>query len=292
MPRTQSARDGATKVAQQLDLQMSPQQTQQTTQQTATHLFPGKDSRLGERLAWAIEQRRMTQRELTTRSGVQQQTISYLINSEVKRSRYASELGRALEVSMLWLTTGEGAPFNQIDRVSSIGGVQSATVYNTPLIKWSEIGRAIPEQHQNTLTERRYDFAVEVEGSSMCPDFKMGDRIFVDTAVVPEKNDYVLALVANECALRRYNKRIDMGKVIIEQVRFAPSSFTPDITGTEDDIKIVGVVMEKHTTLKKLSGAVEKGGSPIDLSRPNASTLAAIKAAKANRVTGACLDDL
>lgn len=41
-----------------------------------------------------------------------------------------------------------------------------------------------------------------------------------------------------------------------------------------------------------LRGVVEKGGLPIDMPRPNATTLAAIKASKANRVTEVSLDDL
>ena len=41
-----------------------------------------------------------------------------------------------------------------------------------------------------------------------------------------------------------------------------------------------------------LRGVVEKGGLPIDMPRPNPTTLAAIKAAKAGNVTEVSLDDL
>lgn len=40
-----------------------------------------------------------------------------------------------------------------------------------------------------------------------------------------------------------------------------------------------------------LRSVVEKGGLPIDMPRPNAATLAAIKAAKAGKVTGVSVDD-
>lgn len=41
-----------------------------------------------------------------------------------------------------------------------------------------------------------------------------------------------------------------------------------------------------------LLSVVERGGLPMDLPRPNPTTLAAIKAAKANKVSGVSLDDL
>ena len=41
-----------------------------------------------------------------------------------------------------------------------------------------------------------------------------------------------------------------------------------------------------------LRGVVEKGGLPMDLPRPNPTTLAAIRAAKSGKVTGVSLDDL
>ncbi len=41
-----------------------------------------------------------------------------------------------------------------------------------------------------------------------------------------------------------------------------------------------------------LRSVVEKGGMPIDLPRPNATTLAAIKAAKEGKVHKVSLDDL
>ena len=41
-----------------------------------------------------------------------------------------------------------------------------------------------------------------------------------------------------------------------------------------------------------LRSVVEKGGLPMDLPRPNAATLAAIKAAKEGRVRDVSLDDL
>jgi antitoxin component of RelBE/YafQ-DinJ toxin-antitoxin module len=41
-----------------------------------------------------------------------------------------------------------------------------------------------------------------------------------------------------------------------------------------------------------LMGVVQQGGLPMDLPRPNADTLAAIKAAKQGRVTEVALDDL
>ncbi len=40
-----------------------------------------------------------------------------------------------------------------------------------------------------------------------------------------------------------------------------------------------------------LRSVVEKGGLPMEMPRPNATTLAAIKAAKAGKVTDASLDD-
>jgi len=41
-----------------------------------------------------------------------------------------------------------------------------------------------------------------------------------------------------------------------------------------------------------LRSVVEKDGMPIDIPRPNATTLAAIKAAKAGKLTDVAIDDL
>jgi DNA-damage-inducible protein J len=56
-------------------------------------------------------------------------------------------------------------------------------------------------------------------------------------------------------------------------------------------LKAAGLDVSTAIRLFLLS-VVEKGGLPMELPRPNPTTLAAIKAAKAGKVTNVSLDDL
>lgn len=73
---------------------------------------------LRERLIWARAQKserdgaEFTQEELARRAGVSQGSIGHIESGRTKTSRKVTELAGALEVNVLWLSTGKGDPFS------------------------------------------------------------------------------------------------------------------------------------------------------------------------------------
>jgi phage repressor protein C with HTH and peptisase S24 domain/DNA-binding XRE family transcriptional regulator len=63
---------------------------------------------IGARVAWARQQRKLTQQQLADRAGVAQSTIGSVESGQRQKPRELNSIARALEASVLWMETGEG----------------------------------------------------------------------------------------------------------------------------------------------------------------------------------------
>ena len=85
--------------------------TETSTKKEPGSIYPGADSRFGERLRWARQAARLTQAELAKKSSeCQQSNVSKLERTDAAGSMWTVHFARTLGVDPWWLATGQGAP--------------------------------------------------------------------------------------------------------------------------------------------------------------------------------------
>lgn len=99
----------------------------------------------------------------------------------------------------------------------------------------------------------RWAFALEVEGESMMPIFKPGDRLIVDPDLAPQPGDYVIARNGSDQAtFKKYRPRgIDSnGEMIFELVPL--NDDYPIMRSDIEHLIVIGVVTEHRKKLRRV----------------------------------------
>lgn len=139
---------------------------------------------LASRLRLARTEKQLTQVQLAAISGVRQSDISKIERGETLRTTSGVELAEALEVSPVWLITGEGdmrPPVTTIPNLGDVDAMRSNVLLvgshkRVPRLAWHEVQPFI--QGMFTPTEDRFEivansdatprfFLVEVDGDAM-----------------------------------------------------------------------------------------------------------------------------
>jgi SOS-response transcriptional repressor LexA len=95
-------------------------------------------------------------------------------------------------------------------------------------------------------------FALDVEGLSMTPDFRPGDRIIVDPEIAPNPGDFVIARNGSEQAtFKKYRPRgIDStGNMVFELVPL--NDDYPTLRSDTEQLTVIGVVTEHRKKLRR-----------------------------------------
>lgn len=95
-------------------------------------------------------------------------------------------------------------------------------------------------------------FALEIKGDSMLPDFRPGDRVIIDPAVVPQPGDFVVAKNGeDEATFKKYRPRgvNEHGDVVFELVPL--NEDYPSMRSDVAPIRIVGTMVEHRRYRKK-----------------------------------------
>lgn len=95
-------------------------------------------------------------------------------------------------------------------------------------------------------------FALDVEGLSMMPEFRPGDRIIVDPEVSPNPGDFVIARNGTEQAtFKKYRPRgIDSaGNMVFELVPL--NDDYPTLRSDTEQLTVIGVVTEHRKKLRR-----------------------------------------
>lgn len=98
----------------------------------------------------------------------------------------------------------------------------------------------------------RWAFALDVEGESMMPVFKPGDRLIVDPDLAPQPGDYVIARNGSDQAtFKKYRPRgIDAnGEMIFELVPL--NEDYPTMRSDTEHLIVIGVVTEHRKKLRR-----------------------------------------
>ena len=88
-------------------------------------------------------------------------------------------------------------------------------------------------------------FALQIEGESMLPQFRPGDRVIVDPEICPQPGDFVVAMNGgHEATFKKYRPRSmdEAGNVVFELVPLN-EDFAP-MRSDQTPIRIVGTMME------------------------------------------------
>lgn len=99
----------------------------------------------------------------------------------------------------------------------------------------------------------RWAFALEVEGESMMPLFKPGDRLIVDPDLAPQPGDYVIARNGSDQAtFKKYRPRgMDAnGEMIFELVPL--NDDYPTMRSDVEHLIVIGVVTEHRKKLRRV----------------------------------------
>ncbi len=155
---------------------------------------------LGERVAFAREQKGWTQKQLAERVrrcnpalGTKQSTIHSLEEGSVERPRYLRELAIVLDVNENWLLTGEGPMLGQGSRIIQVMGKVCAGAHVEYFAQ-----TAAPDTIE--LIDPSRLAALQVDGESMYPRFYPGEFILYDTQPAPIAsllNQYAVVHILN-----------------------------------------------------------------------------------------------
>ena len=212
---------------------------------------------IAERLRYARELKGWKQAQLAVAADVSQGTIGN-IESGARQSRGSlPKIARALGVSHDWLAEGEG------EMVPTGGRVEPSNVTpapigtrRVPLISyvqagcWTEASDAatVGDGFEYLLTDLELSgsaFALEIQGESMLPEFRPGDRVIVDPEIQPHPGDCVVAMNGGqEATFKKYRPRgiNERGDTVFELVPLN-EDFAP-MRSDQTPIRIVGTMME------------------------------------------------
>lgn len=136
-----------------------------------------------------------------------------------------------------------------------------AGVKLVPVISYVQAGsfkEAIQDAQENFVASyaenlSKNAFALEVQGESMSPEFKPGDKIVVDPEVEPKPGDYVIAQNGeHEATFKMYKPRgfDDQGREYFELTPL--NQMYPTLDSRFQRIEIIGTVVEHVRSLKRL----------------------------------------
>jgi SOS-response transcriptional repressor LexA len=203
---------------------------------------------LGARIRQVLLERGLTQSQLARLVGVKQQTISYICapESPASSSRYAPKIATILGVNPQWLQSGEGGKYDPTVRIE-LEGVE-LSVKKVPFLAPKNIKPFLAGETTDTRKGLMTDaeaggraFAVEIEGDSMSPIFRPGDRVVVDPDLHPEPGDFVLAQSQGVITFRKYRAR---GDGVFE---LAPLNDDWPVVRSGTGTEILGVMVEHRS---------------------------------------------
>ena len=216
---------------------------------------------LADRLKSAREKAGLSQAQLGEKIGLSQQSVAKIENGETQQPRKIKEIAFALGVTQRWLQLGaDGSRRSEeieSNAVRSIAEHDCENKYRIEVLdltlsagpgaymlsEFVEVLAAIEftTEHARALFGSRQSNDVKVmtiDGDSMYPTIKSGDRLFFDVSVREFKTDGVYAFV--------YGKTFHVKRLQMQGVKLAVLSDNPHLEkwfieeGTEDQFYVIG----------------------------------------------------
>lgn len=206
----------------------------------------------------------MTQEELGRRVGVTKNAVTQWEKEggTVPKTLRLAKIEQALSIERGTLTSKQEADTPNRDVEVSLA---SAGVYRVPVISyvaasgWQEVvdpyelgGGSDVLQTDEPVSSSA--FALIVEGDSMMPEFRPGDRIVIDPSATPQPGEFVVAKLNNrdEATFKKYRPRgfDDNGVEIVELMPLNPDWPTLYIDADHPGY-IIGPVVEHRRSMRR-----------------------------------------
>lgn len=264
----------------------------ESNRQTDLFLYQNSDNMkttFGHRLKQARKEAGLTQKELATKAGIKQATISELENDKYHGSAFAPQLAAALGVNALWLANEKGLKHTLANNDRPItdpnaGLIVKSTPEHEPTITEKKpsaygnfervaAGREIPVisyvqagmmteaidpfslgEGFETITVNRScsqrTFALLIKGKSMLPRFEPGDIVVIDPDRVPNPGQFVVAKNTEEEATFKKYKALGVNKYGDAVFELIPlNEDFATLHSERDHLHIIGVAIEHRKGL-------------------------------------------
>ena len=216
---------------------------------------------MGARLADVLKAKEKSQAELARISGVDEATISALIQRDSARSNYAPTLASALGISLHWLLTGEGdRDVSSVAVAETSAGYSLATQVESKYVMVRFLDATVSagpgslnehEEVQGYIAFRREWLrrkglvatnlvVVEVEGDSMSPSLEEGDAVLIDVTDREIRDGRIYAFRSHgEVRIKRFQRAAN-GTIVIasdnKSPRYRDEVLSPEQLATLDVI--------------------------------------------------------
>lgn len=216
----------------------------------------------GERLEAALKARNTTISQLASGMGVSYQAVKRVIDGLSKAFSAANNTKAAafLRISPDWLATGQGSmemgfdanakpvplgmrPYPVISSIQA-GALKEIAAPYSP-------GDGFDVEYGDDDTSQ-WSFFLEIEGDSMLPDFRPGDRVLIDPEVTPRPGDFVAARnTKQEATFKKYRVRgIDeSGHEVFELVPL--NDDYPTLRSDEQHLCVIGTMIEHRRKFRR-----------------------------------------
>lgn len=227
------------------------------------------ESLLRKNLEWLIAKRKTNPHELQRVTGVPQPTIHRILTGESTdpRTKTLQPLAEFFGVSVSELRDRElssaqsdGKPQHFDENVKPapqgtrpipvISAVQAGALRDMESPYEPGDGYAI--EYTDDMGLSRWTFALDIEGQSMMPEFRPGDRVIVDPEVSPNPGDFVVARNgSNQATFKKYRPRgIDQqGNMVFELVPL--NDDYPTMRSDIEHLIVLGVLMEHRKKYRR-----------------------------------------
>lgn len=217
------------------------------------------NTEFGMRLKEARKAAKMTQAALAKKVGIGQSTIAELEKTG-NGSSHVPAMAAALNCSALWLATGQGQMTSEIDK--NVKPVEMG-MRPYPVISHIQAGalKEIADPYGpgdgfdvefGDDDASRWAFFLEIEGDSMLPDFRPGDRVLIDPDVTPRPGDFVAARnTRQEATFKKYRVRgiNEFGAEIFELVPL--NDDYPMLRSDEHHLCVIGTMIEHRRKFRR-----------------------------------------
>ena len=216
----------------------------------------------GERLEAALKARNTTISQLASGMGVSYQAVKRVIDGLSKAFSAANNTKAAafLRISPDWLATGQGSMEMGFDANAKpaplgmrpypvISSIQAGALkeISTPYAP----GDGFDVEYGDDDTSQ-WSFFLEIEGDSMLPDFRPGDRVLIDPEVTPRPGDFVAARnTKQEATFKKYRVRgLDAsGNEVFELVPL--NDDYPTLRSDEQHLCVIGTMIEHRRKFRR-----------------------------------------
>ncbi len=216
-------------------------------------------SEFGKRLKEARKNAGLTQAQLAKKVGIGQSTVAELERT-ASGSSHVAGIAAACNVSPMWLATGDGPMKTGMDSnvkpvaegmraYPVISKIQAGLVKEISCPYEPGDGFAVEFGEDDAST---WAFFLEIEGDSMLPEFRSGDRVLIDPDVSPRPGDFVAARnTKQEATFKKYRVRgIDeTGQEIFELVPL--NDDYPVLRSDEHHLVVVGTMLEHRRKFRR-----------------------------------------